>query len=178
MSKITTYTRKRMDPCHPEMKDIDIEDIAHALSMMTRAGGQFDTFYSVGQHCIACATEAEARGYSKDVQLFCLLHDASEAYLADITRPVKAQLPDYLIYEKRLQDIIYNKFLGRLPDEEEQEKIDSIDNSMLYFEFLEIMKREIREGDFEINIKLDTAFRGFDYTEKEYLSLFCSLYCL
>lgn len=178
MSKITTFTKRRIDPCNPEINDIVIEDIAHSLSLMCRAGGQFPFFYSVGQHSVACAKEAEARGYSKDVQLFCLLHDASEAYIADITRPVKKELPDYLVYEERLQNMIYKKFLGRLPEEEEQEKISLIDNTMLYFEFEKIMDYKIFDGDFELYAPLDTAFYGFEDTEKEFLSLFCMLYCL
>lgn len=178
MGKITTYTRRRMDPCNAEKSDIAIEDIAHALSMVCRSGGQFPTFYSVGQHSLACAREAAARGYSKDVQLFCLLHDASEAYISDITRPVKEMLSEYLPIEKRLQNTIYEKFLGRLPNEDEQEKINSIDNSMLYHEFRLIMNYQITEGDFEINIELDPSFRGFEFTEKEFLSEFCFLYCL
>lgn len=89
---ISTFTNNRIDPTDPSPEDIHIEDIAHALSMMTRANGHFKTFYSVAQHSINCANEAAARGCSKRIQLACLLHDASEAYLSDITRPVKKQL--------------------------------------------------------------------------------------
>ena len=94
MSEILTHTRVMFDPVHPDPALIDIRDIAHALSMLCRANGHFPTFYSVGQHCINCAAEAAARGYSRRVQLACLLHDASEAYLADVTRPVKKELPN------------------------------------------------------------------------------------
>lgn len=167
-----------MDPGEASPSDIAIEDVAHALSLLCRSGGQFPTFYSVGQHSLACAKEAAARGYSKDVQLFCLLHDASEAYISDITRPVKERLKEYLPIEKRLQNTIYTKFLGRLPDEEEQKKIDDIDNSMLYHEFKKIMNHEVSDGDFEINIELNTTFCGFETVEKEFLSEFCFLYCL
>lgn len=178
MSSIITYKRHHIDPCNPKQSEIDIEDIAHALSLLCRAGGQFDTFYSVAQHSVACCNEAMARGYSKEIQLFCLLHDASEAYLADITRPVKAQLLQYLVFEERLQSEIYNKFVGKLPTKEQQKIIDEIDNTMLYYEFKKIMNYEIKNGDFKINVAIDAKFRGFDYAEKEYLSLFCSLFCL
>lgn len=82
------------------------------------------------------------------------------------------------MYEERLQNMIYKKFLGRLPEEEEQEKISLIDNTMLYFEFEKIMDYKIFDGDFELYAPLDTAFYGFEDTEKEFLSLFCMLYCL
>ena len=60
MSRILTYTKKMFDPLRPDAALIDIRDIAHALSMLCRANGHFKTFYSVGQHSINCAKEAEA----------------------------------------------------------------------------------------------------------------------
>ena len=62
---ITTYTGVHFTPTEPKAEDIRIEDIAHALSMICRGNGHVKTFYSVGEHCINCAAEAEARGYSK-----------------------------------------------------------------------------------------------------------------
>ena len=103
---ITTYTKKHFTIMEPKMEDIDINDIAHALSLMTRANGHFSQFYSVGQHCVECAYEALERGYSAAVVLGCLLHDGSETYMADITRPLKQHMPEYLSAEEKLQNII------------------------------------------------------------------------
>ena len=64
---ITTYTKKHFTIMEPKMADIDINDIAHALSLMTRANGHFSQFYSVGQHSVGCAYEALERGYSARV---------------------------------------------------------------------------------------------------------------
>lgn len=111
-SYITTSSKIHFTPVSPDPEQIVIRDIAHALSLMTRANGHFPEFYSVGQHCIHCYEEAVARKYSPFLCKACLLHDASEAYLADITRPVKQFLPGYLEIEKRLQDTIYEKFWG------------------------------------------------------------------
>ena len=122
-----------------------IRDIAHALSLMTRANGHFPEFYSVGQHCIHCYEEAVARKYSPFLCKACLLHDASEAYLADITRPVKQFLPGYLEIEKRLQDTIYEKFLGRVPTETEQTAISSVDDTLLYYEFDHYMGEKLQK---------------------------------
>ena len=97
MSEIMTRSHKMFDPLNPNTSLIDITDIAHSLAMLCRANGHFKSFYSVGQHCINCAREAAARGYSRKVQLACLLHDGSEAYLSDVTRPVKQELPKCLI---------------------------------------------------------------------------------
>ena len=85
MSYITTVTGKHFDPMDPGNQDFNIVDIAHALSLICRGNGHIRFFYSVAQHSIACAEEAVARGYSPEVILGCLLHDASEAYLSDVT---------------------------------------------------------------------------------------------
>ena len=132
MSSIKTYTGVMFDPLNPKFELIDILDIAHALSMLCRANGHFRSFYSVGQHCINCAMEAKARGYSERVQLACLLHDASEAYLSDVTRPVKHELPKYLEIEKPLQESIWQKYLGLALTEEENSQVFRIDDAMLY----------------------------------------------
>ena len=112
---ITTFSKVQMNPLCPKQEEIRIEDIAHAQSLMTRANGHFPEFYSVGQHSIACAREAIARNYSSRVVLACLLHDGSEAYLSDITRPVKGELSEYRRIEKNMQDAIYVRFLGQMP---------------------------------------------------------------
>lgn len=175
MSKIITYTRRFIDPCEPDSESIAIEDIAHALSLVCRSGGQFPSFYSVAQHSIACAKEAKARAFSKKVQLFCLLHDASEAYISDITRPVKHRLSDYLLYEKALQEQIYKKFVGSIPNEDEQSQIDMIDNAMLCEEFEKIMDYEIAKKETELLTQINTDFRPFSFVQEEFLSLFETL---
>ena len=92
-NEISTINKIRFDPTNPSEDDIDIRDIAHALSMMTRANGHFTEFYSVARHSVNCALEATARGYPKRVALFCLLHDSAESYIGDMTRPLKMHFP-------------------------------------------------------------------------------------
>ena len=94
MDYISTYMGEDFTPLSPNINQIYIEDIAHALSLMCRANGHFIRFYSVAQHSINCANEAKARGLSARVQTACLLHDGSEAYLSDVPRPVKRLLPE------------------------------------------------------------------------------------
>ena len=145
MSTITTFTGKAFDPVNPEAELIDIVDIAHALSMLCRANGHVRQFYTVGQHSIACCLEAKARKYSKRVQLACLLHDASEAYLSDITRPIKPMLKEYLILEDKLQALIWNVFLGEPLTEEEIKQVFEIDDDMLSYEFLKLMPKNLSD---------------------------------
>ena len=58
---ITTWSGIHFTPLEPKKEEIRAEDIAHALSLMTRANGHFPEFYSVAQHCIHCCEEAGAR---------------------------------------------------------------------------------------------------------------------
>lgn len=175
MTFIRTYTRKRFDPINPDSDLIDIIDIAHALSLLCRANGHFKTFYSVGQHSINCMLEAEARGYSKKVQLACLLHDASEAYLSDVTRPVKHELPKYIEIEKPLQDTIWNKWLGEPLSEDERKMVFEIDDAILYREFIFFMDEAIMEREYVLNSHPTFDFEGFTEVEEGFLKYFYQL---
>ena len=170
MSTITTYTGRRFDPLHPDPDAISAEDIAHALSLLCRAGGHFAHFYSVAQHSVNCAKEALARGYTKRVALGCLLHDASEAYLSDITRPVKAHLPRYLDIEKTLQDAIYRNYLTPMPNDRELALIREIDDTLLYHEFLAIMKQSVFDTAPPLYADCSFAKENFEKIETEFLT--------
>ncbi|OPX44090.1 hypothetical protein CLHUN_18860 [Ruminiclostridium hungatei] len=172
---ILTFTKTRFYPLEPIKEDIKIEDIAHALSMMTRANGHFRHFYSVAQHSIGCCREALSRGYSKRVQLGCLLHDASESYISDLTRPVKRNLPEYFEIEDRLQKVIYERFgLGDI-SEAELLQIYSVDDSLLYYEFNELMDVQLFETRPYISEGQDFSQRTFASVEEEFLGLFGEL---
>ena len=175
MSEIMTYSKKMFDPLRPDTALIDIEDIAHALSMLCRANGHFPTFYSVCQHSINCMKEAAARGYSRRVQLGCLLHDASEAYLSDVTRPVKAELPKYKEIEAPLQDAIWNKWLDAPLNDEELHQVFEIDDAVLLHEFLELMGEKIAQTIPQLASKPQFAFTGFTECQKEFSELFYEL---
>ncbi len=170
-----TCSHKMFDPLDPEIELIDIGDIAHALSMLCRANGHFRSFYSVGMHCVNCANEAIARGYSRRVQLACLLHDASEAYLSDVTRPVKEELPQYKLIEEPLQNLIWNKFLGSPLTAEEERLVFAIDDDILENEFPALMGAKLKETVPELKACTKYEFEGFLATEQEFLSLFRQL---
>lgn len=170
-----TYTKKMFDPLHPNVELIDIQDIAHALSMLCRANGHFRNFYSVCQHSINCMKEAKARGYSKKVQLGCLLHDASEAYLSDVTRPVKQELPRYTEIEEPLQDAIWLKFLGTPLTEEENRQVFAIDDDILWHEFVNLMGAALSDTKPALASSPIYEFMGFESCRDEYLHLFHSL---
>lgn len=169
---ILTYTKTKFYPLQPIVADIKIEDIAHSLSMITRANGHFKHFYSVAQHSINCYKEAKSRGCYDRVQLACLLHDASESYISDLTRPVKGQLPEYFIVEEKLQTLIYEKYgLGDLT-EEEKHWIKYIDDALLYFEFIELMGIQVFDTSPEKCMEHDFSQRDFSNVENEFIYIF------
>lgn len=170
MDYITTYRKIHFTPLDPKPEDILIEDIAHALSLMSRANGHFPAFHSVAQHCIECCEEAMNQGLGSRIALACLLHDASEAYLADITRPVKKHLDDYRAIEDKLLHAIYQKFLGGI-SLEEQKQVKRLDNTLLYYEFYHFMGEELMEKPFITRIP-DFKELPFQTAEKRYLELF------
>jgi len=173
MEHIVTFLGEEFTPLDPDIKQLHIEDIAHSLSLLCRANGHIDHFFSIAQHSINCANEAKARGFSTRIQLACLIHDASEAYISDVTRPVKYYLPEYKVIEKRLQDIIYTRFLGDVLSDEEVSAIDQIDNDMLVCEFYILMKGK-RHYDSVPELSGEPSFDLKDFTEVE--STFLKVY--
>lgn len=169
---ILTYTKTKFYPLEPIAADIHIEDIAHSLSQMARANGHFEHFYSVAQHSVNCCLEAKERGLSRKVQLGCLLHDASEAYLADITRPVKKYLTDYLTFEDKLQKVVFNKFGIGDVSAEELEQIKEIDDAMLFYEFRELMGEDLQKEIPFISMKHNFLRRDYEEVEREFIHLF------
>lgn len=166
---ILTYSKIKFYPLNPNKNDINIEDIAHALSLIARANGHFKHFYSVAQHSINCYLEAKERGFSKRVQLGCLLHDASESYISDLTRPVKNNLSGYFDIEKELQNAIYEVFeLGDL-NFYEIEQINYIDDILLYHEFSELMDHQISDEVPDRLIEFDLSFKEFTHFENEFI---------
>ena len=106
---IFTHSGIFIRPLVPNPDAIRIEDIAHALSQQCRWTGHTSTFYSVAEHCLGVA----ALQSESELRLTALLHDASEAYLADLARPIK-KAPGlgevYLEVEARLEMAISMRF--------------------------------------------------------------------
>jgi hypothetical protein len=100
---LQTYTGRAYYPIDPRPEDVDIRDIAHALAMLCRYTGHCRDFYSVAEHSVHVSyvvqREARAGHYLEsdvtDLAFQGLMHDASEAYVADIGRPLKPYLSNY-----------------------------------------------------------------------------------
>lgn len=120
MSKdwIQTSRGEKFFPLRPTPESVHIEDIAHALSNLCRYTGHCSRFYSVGEHSVRVSRRVLELTGDARLSLWGLLHDASEAYICDIARPVKHQpeLAPYREAEARLQAVIIARF--GLPAEE------------------------------------------------------------
>lgn len=109
MSWILTHSGKHFDLIDPQPDMIAVLDIAHALANCCRYAGHCRAYYSVAQHSVLTSEIVPA-----EFALEALLHDASEAYLGDVTRPLKHLLPDYRAIEWKVESVIRAAF--GLPD--------------------------------------------------------------
>lgn len=117
----------------PSIGSISMEDIAHALSRICRFGGHVKSgFYSVAQHSINCRSLARHHGESREVCLAVLMHDAAEAYLGDVIKPLKIMLPEYGEIEKRFEELIGLRF--GIDFEKHSEAIKMYDHALLVAE--------------------------------------------
>lgn len=119
MSFMKTSTGKTFFPARPQDTEFDIKDIAHALANLCRFGGHTKKFYSVAQHSMLVADIVkDMEPDSPELELWALMHDASEAYMIDIPSPIKALLPEYKQKEKQLMLLISTWF--NLPYHEDE----------------------------------------------------------
>ena len=105
MDWIQTYSGRQFFPLEPRIEDVDIRDIAHALSLLCRFNGHSRVFYSVAEHSVRVS-----RALAGPVAAWGLLHDAAEAYLSDIPTPIKRRLPEFGAAEDRLLRVIVESF--------------------------------------------------------------------
>ena len=142
---IQTYSGGMFHILDPQQDEILITDIGHSLAMQCRFTGHVRRFYSVAEHSVL-----GSRLVSEKDALWFLLHDASEAYIADINRPLKHFTgigPEYIPVEASIMRAICQKF--RLPAEEPP-SVKKVDNAMLFAEkeqLLAPMEWDAKWGD-------------------------------
>lgn len=132
---IQTYTARQFWPCDPRAEEIYIEDIAHSLALQCRFTGHCTDFYSVAEHSVRVSAILDP-----GIALWGLLHDASEAYLTDLSRPLKRGSPLGPIYraiEWRLMRVICERF--GLPESMPPDVHDA-DNRLLMTEKRDLMR--------------------------------------
>ena len=156
---IITYTGKKFYHLDPKPEMVCIEDIAHALSQTCRWTGHTRFHYSVAQHSVYASLICPP-----EFALDCLMHDASEAYLGDMNRPLKhftAAGPAYREIEEKVEEVIFKKFGVRFPL---PEVVKEADTQMLYAEKSQLMNvteatkyeaRKWNRDETEANIRVE-----------------------
>lgn len=147
---IETYTGKKLFFLNPHPDDIVIDDIAHALSNQCRFSGHCKEFYSVAEHSVYVSKLLESK-----YKLAGLFHDAAEAYICDIPRPLKALLPEYMEVEDILMQSISDKFEFEYPLYKE---VKWADIAQLQVEADHLMRSRGRE--YEDILQVDTGYKG------------------
>ncbi len=124
---IRTYSGIYFDVFDPNPDHINIEDIAHSLSLLCRFAGHIRSFHSVAEHSLWVAHKVSPQN-----ALSALLHDASEAYLIDLPSPIKKEMPQYLEIENNLMQVISEKLGFQYPFPED---IKFADKAALEYEW-------------------------------------------
>lgn len=136
---IRTFSGEYVNVFETDPDTIVPVDIAHALANVCRFAGHTYKHYSVAQHCIACVEVLKARGTTdKKILRTLLLHDATEAYLGDMARPIKRRMPEYKKIEMALEGVIAAKFDLHFPF---PPVIKEIDRYQLEVEHVALMRR-------------------------------------
>ncbi|MBS1157879.1 MAG: phosphohydrolase [Proteobacteria bacterium] len=102
---VSTFLGNRFFLTRPRIDDVAIEDIAHGLAYQCRFNGQTQEFYSVAQHSLMVMHLVP-----EELRLAALLHDAAEAYLGDMVKPLKNLFPEFSRIEAQVMRIIGHRF--------------------------------------------------------------------
>jgi uncharacterized protein len=162
MSWLLTYSGKHFDLIDPQPDMIDVVDIVKGLSREARFAGQTRYFYSVAQHCVV-ASQIVASEFAMEA----LMHDASEAYIKDIPRPLKQLLPDYRMIEARVQGAICDRF-GLPPLQ--SDAVSAADRIMLATERRDLMPDDATDWPILHGVKpMDKRLNAVNYNHAESL---------
>jgi len=103
---IETYTGAYLDLAAPDPADVRLADVAHGLAHICRGAGQTKRFHSVAEHAVIVSTRLREIDSPSRIVLAGLHHDDPEAYLGDVTRPLKHLLPAYSELEANMWEAV------------------------------------------------------------------------
>jgi uncharacterized protein len=168
---LPTYSGAILWPQDPHPEDFYILDIAQGLAFTRRFNGHLTNDYYVAQHCVLAS-----RLVPSEFALEALLHDASEAYIADVASPVKSLLPDYRAIEAGIQSAIYERF-GVRPSEESHAAVKEVDRRLLVTEAMHFFPlRHLLLAEFVPCLPGWLEAWDHERAKREYLQRFDELY--
>jgi hypothetical protein len=121
---IATFSGGKYYPMGPCQERLNIVDIAHALARICRYNGQVTKFWSVAAHSVEIARRAGEAGFSAPYIATALMHDASEAYLMDVPKPIKPLFLNYKEWESNLEYVIAQHYGLVFPHPQEVKQLD------------------------------------------------------
>lgn len=110
MIQVNTVNGNLIDLHNLNPYEIDLDDIATGLANQCRYNGQVKKFYSVAEHCVLLCRWAKKASFNESFQEAILMHDAAEAYVGDIIRGLKQDLPEFSALEDRIIKKIFTRF--------------------------------------------------------------------
>lgn len=143
MAILLTQSGKYVDVTNLNQDDIDIVDIAHSLSNLSRYNGHTARFYSVAEHCVRLARYAvnnfdRTNDFHLKLAKALLLHDASECYVGDVIYNLKKKLTSFIELEDKIIDVVNLKF-DIDTSEEIQKNVKSLDRRICFDEMYVLM---------------------------------------
>lgn len=125
-----TFTGRTVYPLDMTPDDVDIVDIAHSLALQCRYIGHCVCHYGVAEHSVRVCDCVRSMGVeSRHDLLYALLHDASEAYLCDVPKPIKSGTELgalYKVIEERVEGVIREHFGLAIPLTNETKTADRV----------------------------------------------------
>lgn len=169
---IKVFSGHYFDLANPTPETVDIVTIAHCLARECRYGNHTPEHYSVAEHLLHCTDLAERDGVRGDVLKAVFLHDAAEAYLRDLSKPLKVMLPEYSRIESRVSAAVAKRF--GVDFDANYALIKKYDRIMLKAEKQQIWPNDAEKwngfgGIAECDIELE--FHSFEVAKRMYLDI-------
>lgn len=167
-----------LDLKDPKPDQFAFSDIAGALSKICRFGAQSIKFYSVAEHSVHCYQRSFALGGSAPANKVALLHDASEAFLGDVVKPLKNMLLNYERIEAKVERVIFDKYgipaFGR--QNVMDEHVKPIDRDMVIWEkrfLFDTSGEPLWEGEAFVP-PCPIEFQCYGYEDAEFWFTYCA----
>ena len=167
-SCITTVSGRFFDLLAPRDYPYDIDEIGHALSNICRYTGHVNSFYSVAEHSVLVS-----RIVPDHLSLCGLLHDASEAFVGDVSSPLKKLLPEYKKIEENIQSAIAEYYGLPFPFPKE---IHEADKRMYWQERQNIADNGVRDKLWHQDLRATRKVEASGMTPKMAYRMFMQRY--